>query len=271
MTIRSFVTIPSETDTRPGVNGPPAADAVRRPARPGGAVAYRGPNPRLRTAGWAALLVTAGFVLGATAPGAVQGLATLAAAHSDKLPWFGTRVTAFLAYLALGGAVVWGLLLSTKLLDVIAHRPVTFALHKDLSLAGLGLAAVHAILLALDSKVPFSIGAIVVPFAAPYRPAWVGLGQIAFIVTAIVFASFYVRGRMGQRTWRLLHYLTFAAFAAATVHGLRAGTDTAEPWAWAIYAGTTSIVVFLLVYRVVLSVSMRRARVRVPAPAAASS
>ena len=71
-------------------------------------------------------------------------------------------------------------------------------------------------------------------------------GQIAFIVTAVVLASFYVRGRMGQRTWRLLHWLAFAAFAAATVHGLRAGTDTAEPWAWAIYAGATSIVVFVL-------------------------
>ena len=65
----------------------------------------------------------------------------------DRLPWVATRLIAFLSYFAIAGSVIYGLLLSTKILDAIAHRPVTFALHQDLAAIGLGLAGVHAVLL----------------------------------------------------------------------------------------------------------------------------
>ena len=50
----------------------------------------------------------------------------------------------------MAGSVVYGLLLSTKLLDAIAHRPISFSLHQDLAAIGLGLAAIHGMLLGLD-------------------------------------------------------------------------------------------------------------------------
>ena len=245
-----------------------------RPQRPGGAVRYRGLDPRVRVAGWGLFLLGTGFVLGATAPGAVQSLIAAAVAQQDKLAWYGTRLFAFLAYLAVAGSVVYGLLLTTKLLDAIAHRPVTFALHKDLALVGLGLAGIHALLLTLDGTVPFSFADLLVPFRGPYRPLWVGFGQVAFYLALVVVASFYVRGRIGQRAWRLLHYATFLAFLTSTLHGLQAGSDSGTPWARSIYMGATAAVVFLLVYRITLSVSLRRNRVRTAAaahPAAQSS
>lgn len=248
------------------LNGPPRPAAPQpRPARPGGAVRYRGLDPRVRLAGWGLFLVGIGFVLGATAPGAIQSLLAAAVTQQDKLPWYGTRLFAFLAYLAVAGSVIYGLLLATKLLDAIAHRTVTFALHKDLVLVGLGLAGVHALLLTLDSTVPFSFADLLVPFQGPYRPLWVGFGQIAFYLALAVVVSFYVRGRIGQRAWRLLHYVTFLAFLTSTLHGLQAGTDSGTPWAWSIYMGATVAVVFLLAYRITLSISLRRSRVRTPA------
>ena len=228
---------------------------------------YKGLDPPVRLAGWGLFLVGIGFVLGATAPGAIQSLIAAGAAQQDKLPWYGTRLFAFLAYFAIAGSIIYGLLLTTKLLDAIAHRPVTFALHKDLALVGLGLAGVHALLLTLDGTIPFSFADLLVPFAAPYRPLWVGFGQIAFYLSLVVVASFYVRGRIGQRAWRLLHYVTFVALLTSTLHGLQAGSDSGTPWAWGIYVGATVAVVFLLVYRVALSVSTRRARTRTPAAA----
>ena len=121
------------------------------------------------------------------------------------------------------GSVVYGLLLSTKVLDAIAHRPISFALHQDLAAVGLGLAGVHGALLGLDATVPFSIQQMVVPGLAPYAPLAVAAGQLTFYVTAIVVASFYARRRIGQRAWRALHVLTFLAFAGATAHGILAG------------------------------------------------
>ena len=176
-----------------------------------------------------------------------------------NLSWYLERQTAFLAYLAITASVVYGLLLSTKLLDVIAHRPISFALHQDLAAFGLGLAGIHGTLLGLDRTIHFSLADLAVPFASPYRPLWVGVGQLAFYLTLAIVLSFSARRRIGQRRWRSLHYVTFMAFVGSTVHGVLSGTDSATPWAWWIYVGATVAVVFLVTVRLTLSVGGRPA------------
>lgn len=221
---------------------------------------------RARAARWAVLGLGVGVVLVATAPAALGSLLELVRIAPDRLPWVATRLIGFLSYYAIVGSVVYGLLLSTGILDAIAQRPVSFALHKDLSAIGLGLAAVHAFLLALDGTVPFTIAQILIPFAAPYRPAWVGIGQVGLYLLAIVYASFSARRRIGQRGWRTIHYLTFLAFAGATAHGILAGTDTGTAWAWWSYVAATVAVVFLTAYRIALAVEHRRATSGVATP-----
>ena len=148
--------------------------------------------------------------------------------------------------------------LSTKLLDAIAHRPVSFTLHQDLAMVGVGLAAVHGMLLMLDTKVPFSVAQILIPGLAPHAPLFVAFGQVALYLSIVVVGSFYVRRQIGQRAWRALHYLTFLAFLGATVHGIGAGTDTGASWAQWIYLGAGTMVWFLLVYRIGISIAARR-------------
>ena len=218
---------------------------------------FRGLHPRVGLAGWGLLAVAVGIVLGGTAPSALHDLAAAWATNRTMLPWVFERLFAFLAYGALAGSVVYGLLLSTKLLDVIAHRPVTFSLHQDLASIGLGLAGIHGMLLALDRSVPFGLAQIAVPGLAPYAPLGVALGQVGFYLMAIVVGSFYLRRRIGQRAWRALHYLTFLAFAGSTAHGLMAGTDSTAPWAWWLYVGSSVAVTFLLGYRIAMSVADR--------------
>jgi DMSO/TMAO reductase YedYZ heme-binding membrane subunit len=161
----------------------------------------------------------------------------------------------FLAYGVLAASVLYGLLLSTKILDAIAHRPVSFALHKDLAIVALLFATLHGALLIADQSFPFTPRTILVPFASPYSPIWVGVGQLTFYLTAIVTASFYVRRQIGQRAWRLLHYLTFLAFIGASAHGIASGSDSGTPWAFWIYVISIAAAVFLLTYRIVVSLS----------------
>ena len=59
-------------------------------------------------------------------------------------------------------------------------------------------------------------------------------------------------------TWRRLHYLSFVAFFGATAHGLMAGSDTGADWVFLGYLAMTTMVVFLFVYRIVLSLAQRR-------------
>ena len=72
--------------------------------------------------------------------------------------------------------------------------------------------------------------------------------MLAAELMALIYISFSQRRRIGMRNWRRLHYLTFAVFGAATVHGLAAGTDR---WAFGLYAGSVATVAALTAWRVV--------------------
>lgn len=211
------------------------------------------------------------LVLGSTAGRALDEVRGWLELEYERLPWYTTRITALLAYLALSGSVVYGLLLSTKILDRVTHRAVSYTLHGDLAGIGVALALVHAAVLALDRSVPYSLVELLVPFAGPYRPLWVGIGQLTLVLSLVVLLSFYVRKRIGQRTWRLVHYLSFVAFVGATAHGLMAGSDTSATWAYLGYLTIASLVLFLVTYRIILArgAAMERAT-RQAAPTAVS-
>ncbi len=211
---------------------------------------------------WSLFAIAVGLVLGSTAPVALDSLARIEALAPDKLAWIASRVIAFLSYAAVAASVIWGLVLSSHLLDRLAHRPVSNDLHQDLAAIGLGLGGIHAMLLGLDPTIRFSPATILVPFASPYRPLWVGIGQLALWLMAVVVASFYVKRWIGQRAWRLLHVVTFAVYAGVTAHGISAGSDTGAAWAWWTYVGTTAIVLFLVAYRLEDAVASRLERRR---------
>jgi predicted ferric reductase len=213
---------------------------------------YTGFSPRTRLARWGLLAIALGLVAGGSLPAAVVVVEHLVATQAETLPWFASRILGFVAYLTLVASVIYGLLLSTGVLDAVAHRPISFALHKDLSMVGLGLSGLHGALLLLDRTIHFTPFDVLVPFTAPYRPAWVGFGQIALLLAAVVVGSFSVRRRIGQRRWRLLHGVTFIAFAAAAAHGIGSGTDSSSPWAWWLYVLTVAAVTGLTVLRLAL-------------------
>ena len=218
---------------------------------------YRGLDPRTRPLRWLLFIAAVGVILLVTGRGALDAVDTWLTAEQDRLPWYATRLLGLLSYLVITGSVIYGLLLSTGILDAIAHRTVSFTLHQDLSAIGLGLALVHAAMLTLDHSVPFTVTQVLIPFSGPYRPVWVGVGQLALYFSIVIVASFSMRKRIGQKRWRTLHYVTFLIFVAATAHGLMAGTDTAAPWAFWGYLLATAVVVFLTGYRIVLAVAAR--------------
>ena len=226
----------------------------------------QGRFPRLRWARWGLFAVLVLLIIGATGPKAWDQTTGWLRDEYERLPWYTTRITALLSYLALSASTIYGLLLSTKLLDRVTHRPISFTLHQDLAGIGVALALVHAAVLMIDRSVPYTPVEVVVPFAGPYRPLWVGIGQITMAMSLLVLLSFYVRKRIGTRAWRTVHYLSFAAFVGATIHGLMAGSDTSAGWVYAGYLTLTVVVVFLTTYRIVLAIGTRSGRQRAPTP-----
>ena len=161
-----------------------------------------------------------GWILGAALFGVIASLYILptflpAMAGSmigsqPKVFWYLSRGSGIVAFWMLWLSMVFGVLLTGKVARWWPGSPQSLDLHQFTSLLGLGLALFHALILTGDHFINYSLAQVLTPFAGQgYRPFWVGIGQVAFYLTAIVTFSFYVRKRIGVRTWRLLHYLSF--------------------------------------------------------------
>jgi sulfoxide reductase heme-binding subunit YedZ len=161
--------------------------------------------------------------------------------RNDPTFWLLARASGLTAYALLTASVLAGLVLKSRPFRSLKPAAVTDT-HRFLALLGLGAIAVHGSTLVLDRTVHLTPAALVVPGASPYRPLPVGIGVLAAELMLVVYASFALRRRIGTRNWRRLHWTTYAIFAAVTVHGLASGTDSGQPWAFALYLAAVGAV-----------------------------
>ena len=192
-----------------------------------------------------ALLILVGTIASRT------GWAQIAAPRASGTgPWMVVRASGFAAFAALSLDVIVGLALSTHVAGHRLPRGPLIALHSWLSPLALALVLGHAAVLLADGYLHFDAIDLLVPFAAPYRPVAIGLGTLAAYAALVVHASFAFRRRLGTKTWRRLHYLSFVAFAAGALHGFLAGTDAERMWATVLLAGPLVLTSALVALRV---------------------
>jgi sulfoxide reductase heme-binding subunit YedZ len=168
----------------------------------------------------------------------------------DPTFWIMARAAGLTAYVLLTGSVLAGLVVKAKPFGRALRAATAVDLHRTIALLALGALAVHGTALVLDQTVHIGIGALLVPGIAPYRPLWTGLGVGAAELMVLVYASFSLRRRIGQKAWRGLHWVTYGLFAAGTAHGMMAGSDSNRAWAVALYLGAIGAVAFATAWRV---------------------
>ena len=88
------------------------------------------------------------------------------------------------------------------------------------------------------------------PFTTRYRPIWVGLGVAAAELLLALAVTNHYRRRLPYTIWRRAHYLNFAVWTAASLHGIGSGTDRSSPWLLAMFAVAVSAVSAAIVWRV---------------------
>ena len=173
-----------------------------------------------------------------------------------KVFWYLSRATAFVSLSILWLSMVLGLAITNKMARLWPGAPAAFAVHEYVSLLGLAFALFHALILLGDHYINFTVAQIFIPFSTvDYRPTWTGIGQLGFYIWLIVALSFYLRSSIGQKTWRALHYLSFAMYIMGLLHGLFGGTDSSTTWAQYYYWISGGSLLFLLVYRIVNSIT----------------
>jgi len=171
---------------------------------------------------------------------------------SPKAYWYLSRGTAFVSLSLLWLSMALGLGITNKMARLWPGMPATFAIHEYVSLLGLAFAAFHAVILLGDEYINFTLLQVFIPFSTvDYRPFWVGIGQLGFYIWLIVAMSFYVRPMIGQKFWRLLHYLSFAMYFVGIFHAIFSGTDSSMSWAQNYYWFSAGSLLFLFFVRIV--------------------
>ena len=181
---------------------------------------------------------------------------------TDQLLWFVSRGSGIVSLLLLTGVTVLGLISVVRWGRPSWPRFLTADLHSNLALLSVVFVAVHVVSAILDPFAKLGISAATIPFASSYRPVWVGLGVISVYLFLAMLVTSLLRERIGQRTWRLVHWVAYLGWPLALVHGIGSGSDLGAPWMLAIQGGCVAVVASALLWRIAAARD-ERARMRV--------
>jgi len=168
---------------------------------------------------------------------------------SNQLLWYTTRGAGAVSLVLLSAVVVLGILSVLRIQTAGWPRFLTVGLHRNLALMTLVFLALHIVTAVVDPFTHLGWLAAVVPFSSYYRTFWLGLGTIAFELLLAIVVTSLVRGLIGQVAWRLVHWLTYASWPVAVVHGVGTGTDAWSAWLFALQAACVVAVLAAIGYR----------------------
>jgi methionine sulfoxide reductase heme-binding subunit len=177
-------------------------------------------------------------------------ISALASPSSASSLWYLTRGTGTVALVLLTAVLVLGVLARGGRALPACPRFVTPALHRNLSLLAVFFLAIHILTAVADPYAPIRLVDAVVPFVSAYRSIWVGLGALAFDLLLALIGTSLVRERIGQRTWRVVHWAAYASWPVAVAHGLGTGTDASSTWLLALSVGSGIGVLGAVLWRI---------------------
>lgn len=123
-----------------------------------------------------------------------------------------------------------GILLSTgfkaqpfwkKLPERIRLLPIE-RIHNWTAYVGLFFALLHPCILFLDKEAGFEWKHFIDPLSAPKQPWMVLLGVVSFfaIVLVIISSQKFIKKKLGFRTWKNIHLISYVTALLFLVHGL---------------------------------------------------
>jgi len=175
----------------------------------------------------------------------------LLAASGPSPYWYLTRGTGVVALLLLTAGVLLGVLTSARWGTPRWPRFVVSGLHRNVTLLALAFVVVHVLTTIIDGYAPIGLRDAVLPFFSSYRPIWLGLGAVAFDLLLALIATSLLRARIGQRAWKLVHWLAYGAWPIALVHAFGTGSDAGSGWFDLLALGSAAAVVLAVLWRVV--------------------
>ena len=174
--------------------------------------------------------------------------------NDPQIWWYISRASALIAWALLTLSVVWGILLSTRIMRRIDNPGWLRDLHSYLGGMTLIMVALHMVTLMLDGFLRYSLTEVLVPFAKDYRPVPVALGILAFYILLAVQGSSLLIARLPRKFWKVVHYASYATLILVSLHaGWASSKDAGSLWykilAIALIGSATIAVVIRVVTR----------------------
>lgn len=174
----------------------------------------------------------------------------MSAVLASAASWQLTRAAGAVSLVLLTGTLLLGILNWSRFTAPSWPRALTTGVHRGISLLAVTFVAIHVATSVIDGYAPIALVDAVVPFVSAYRPLWLGLGALAFdLLLALVITSL-LRRRLPPRAWRSVHWLSYACWPVALVHGLGTGTDARSAWLEAVAVACFAAVAGALAVRI---------------------
>jgi sulfoxide reductase heme-binding subunit YedZ len=167
---------------------------------------------------------------------------------STHLFWVLSRGAGTTALILSSASVGFGLVIGGKLIK--GGGPDRRAYHEILSLSVMVAIAVHGLALIGDSFLHPSFLDVTVPFVFSYKTLSTSIGIVAGWGMIFLGLSYYVRDRIGNERWKLIHRFTLLAWLGGLVHAFTEGTDAGQLWFIALIVLTSAPALALLAARV---------------------
>jgi methionine sulfoxide reductase heme-binding subunit len=179
----------------------------------------------------------------------------LAAAAGSQGLWLTSRASGLILLVLFSAVMVLGVATRTGARSRRWPRFAVAELHRTLSLFAVALLTLHVATALLDPYVSIGWLATVLPFTSRYETLAVGAGTLAVDIGGAVLVTSLLRGRLGLRAWRAVHYLGYLAWPAAFVHAIRAASYDQHLWwvalaEWGSLAAVATAVIVWLAHRV---------------------
>lgn len=163
--------------------------------------------------------------------------------------WYLTRATGGVALVLLTLSVVLGIVNVRRFATPHTPRFIIDGCHRTTSLLVCALLAIHVGTSVLDGYAPIRLADAVIPFTGTYRPLWLGLGALALDLLLALVVTSLARARLGARAWRAIHWLAYACWPVAMLHGLGTGSDVRAGWLVWVSAACAAAVLAAVIAR----------------------
>lgn len=153
----------------------------------------------------------------------------------SSLWWDYSRASANVAWILILFTILWGVLLSTRVLRGMDRPAWLRDLHSWLGGLTVCFSAIHMATLLPDKYIDFDLINLFIPFTNSYKPLAVSLGVLGFWTLVAIQGTSLMMKKMSRQTWRRIHMLSYPLYGIIVVHSLTAGSDVGTQ----LYTGFT--------------------------------